>query len=379
MVQFDSDTFQAAYAGESIQLLPKEFALFQFLYENAGRSFSRDELLDAVWPLEAPTDRTVDDHIYRIRKKLAVWSHLLRVETIRGQGYKLVRSAPRQQESPLLHDEQFAADVNRMLHKYHGLGMGAAMQLLAEHRELLSLPGDPYYDAYVHFIRGDFEWLLTTDSMDIWKKLSYALFIYSAIQPDHTNISRYFEALIAKGSMLEREWINDLRLSVINHYIGEGKTEQAQEKLDAIRQDIVEMNSASFMSVFLLTEMYLQMQKGQIEEASAKLQECEMLLDQHPIQRERGALQVAKGILLYHQGEKAAGREAIEQGLETTRQTRFIPHLLVNLRRVLFCIGTHAFDETYYLRLHRQWDQLAAQFHFDQLKARTEQLLEQHL
>lgn len=379
MVQFDSDSFQAEHAGERLQLLPKEFALFQYLYEHAGQSFSREQLLDAVWPLEAPTDRTVDDHIYRIRKKLASWSHLLRIETIRGQGYKLVRNAPRQQESPLLHDEQFAADVKRMLYKYHGLGMGAAMQLLSEHRDILSLPGDPYYDTYLHFVRGDFEWLLTTDSLDIWKKLSYTIFIYQAIQPEHKNILRYFEGLIANGHLLEWSWLCDLRLAAIQHYIGEGRLEQAQEKLDAIRGDIAQLDSSSFTSVFLLTEIYLRMHEGQLKDAHEKLQECEALLAQHPIQRERGAFLIAKGILFYQQGEISAARQAVDQGLETIHQTRFIPHLLANLRRVLLYLKTNCCDEAYELKLQRQWDQLAAQFRLNELQAQAERLLEAHL
>lgn len=62
--------YTVEYDSEEIQLLRKEFLLFEFLYKNRGQTFSRDALLDAVWPLEAPSDRTVDDHIYRLRKKI---------------------------------------------------------------------------------------------------------------------------------------------------------------------------------------------------------------------------------------------------------------------------------------------------------------------
>lgn len=379
MIQFDSDTGKVAYAGEYIPLLPKEFALFQFLYENAGRSFTRERLLDAVWPLEEPTDRTVDDHIYRIRKKLARWSHLLHIETVRGQGYKLIRLTPKRQARPLLHDEQFAADINRMMNKYHGLGMGAAMQLLAEHRDILSLPVDLYYDAYLHFVRGDFEWLLATDSLDLWKKLAYAVFVYEATQPEHQTILRYYEGLIANGHLLEWSWLCDLRLGAIFHYIGAGRLGEAQEGLDAIRQDIAELHSPSFTSVFLIAEMVLRMAQNRLDEAEAKLRECEALLAEHPIQRERGAFLVAKGMLLYRQGAHAAARQTVEEGLETTRETHFIPHLLVNLQRALLFLRTHSCDEAHYQRLRRQWEQLALQFRLDELRVKAERLLERHL
>ncbi|WP_162848484.1 winged helix-turn-helix domain-containing protein [Paenibacillus nanensis] len=379
MIQFDSDTGKVAYAGESVQLLPKEFALFQFLYEHAGRSFTRERLLDAVWPLEEPTDRTVDDHIYRIRKKVARWSHLLRIETVRGQGYKLIRLTPKLQARPLLHDEQFAADVNRMMNKYHGLGMGAAMQLLAEHRDILSLPVDPYYDAYLHFVRGDLDWLLTTDSLDLWKKLTYAVFVYEAAQPGDQTVRRYYEGLIARGHLLEWSWLCDLRLGAIHHDIGAGRLEEAQRGLEAIREEIAELQSPSFTSVFLIAEMMLRMEQNRLGEAEAKLRECEALLAQHPIQRERGAFLVAKGMLLYRQGAHTAARHTVEEGVETTRETHFIPHLLVNLRRALLFLHSHSCDEAYAQRLQRQWEQLALQFRLDELQVKAGRLLERHL
>ena len=58
------------HSSEEIIFLPKEFQLFKFLYHNPSRVFTRDELLDAVWPMETPIDRTIDDHIYRVEKNL---------------------------------------------------------------------------------------------------------------------------------------------------------------------------------------------------------------------------------------------------------------------------------------------------------------------
>ncbi|REE93167.1 transcriptional regulator [Paenibacillus taihuensis] len=375
MIHLDQHTYQAAFAGESIQLLPKEFALFRFLYENAGRSFSRDELLEAVWPLEAPSDRTVDDHIYRVRKKMAKWSHLLRVETIRGQGYKLIRHAKKQQDSPLLEDEQFAVDINRILSKYHGLGMGAAMQLLATHRDILSLPGDPYYDTYLHFVRGDFEWILTTDSINYWQKLSYAAFIHATIQLQPQASLRYFERLITEGDMLSREWQYDLRINVIFHLLKSGMLVKAQQELDAIRQNIADLNSPSFTANFLIKEIHLQLQEGQMDAAAFTIQECENLLAQHPIQRERGALLVVKALFLYQQGSIASARQTLDEGMETTRHTQFIPHLLTNLNTALLYLRTHVRDETYRLKYERQWDLLAIQYRFDELLVKAEHLL----
>lgn len=372
MIHFEPDTYQAVYAGENIQLLPKEFTLLRFLYEHAGRTFTRDELLDAVWPLEAPSDRTVDDHIYRVRKKLAPWSHLVSVETIRGLGYKLTRHAQKQQESPLLQDEEFAADVKRMLSKYHGLGMGAAMQLLSTNRDVLGLPGDPFYDAYLHFVRGDFTWLLATNSLSIWQKAPYAVFIHAAIQSDPESSLSYFERLIAKGDKVEQKWKYDLELNVTYLYLQAGMLEKARKHLDDIRQMIVELQSPSFTAIFLLKEMYLLLLEEKYDAAASKLEECEALLAQHPIQRERGAFHVAKALLLYRQGAVPAARKALDEGIETTRQTQFIPHLISNLNLTLFFFRLHIKDEPYRQKYQRQWDQLAEQYQFPALVAQTD-------
>lgn len=377
MIHFNSDNYQITYAGERVQLLPKEFALFRFLYEHAGRSFTRESLLDAVWPMEAPTDRTVDDHIYRVRRKLACWNHLLRVETVRGQGYKLVRLAPESNINPLSLDEQFAVDVKRLFSRYHSFGMGAAMQLLAENREVLSLPGDPYNDAYLRFIRGDFEWLLTTDRVSLWQKLTYAVYIHSIIQQEPKATLPYLVKLLAKTDTLE--WRYDLQLSLVLHYTEAGRLENASNVLEAIRQEIDGLDSPSFKAVFLLKETYLAIWTGKLEIADAKLRECDELLIRHPIKRERGAYLVALALLLYLQSDIPAARLVLDEGMETLRHTEFLPHLLFSLGTMLRFLSIRQCDETYRLAYQRQWDQLAIRYRFAELLPRTEQLLRIHL
>lgn len=64
------DDYLVKYRSEEIQLLRKEFQLFECLFRDPSRLYTRAELLEMVWMQEEPTDRTVDDHIYRVRKKL---------------------------------------------------------------------------------------------------------------------------------------------------------------------------------------------------------------------------------------------------------------------------------------------------------------------
>lgn len=63
-----------------------EFDLLAFLARNAGRVFTRDELLDQVWGYNHyPTTRTVDTHILQLRQKLPD----IEIETLRGVGYRM--------------------------------------------------------------------------------------------------------------------------------------------------------------------------------------------------------------------------------------------------------------------------------------------------
>lgn len=57
--------------GEEIQLTRKEFLILAILIQNSGKYFSREEILGRVWDGDTlVTDRSVDVHIARLRKKL---------------------------------------------------------------------------------------------------------------------------------------------------------------------------------------------------------------------------------------------------------------------------------------------------------------------
>lgn len=78
--------------GEALQLSYYEVELLRFLYDRRGEPVSRDEILDRIWGIEAnPTNRTVDNFIVKLRKKIepdpAQPRHIL---TVYGVGYKLV-------------------------------------------------------------------------------------------------------------------------------------------------------------------------------------------------------------------------------------------------------------------------------------------------
>ncbi|MFN0093679.1 MAG: winged helix-turn-helix domain-containing protein [Dehalococcoidia bacterium] len=67
---------------------PKEFDLLQLFMTHPGRAFHRDELIERIWDNDLEmTDRTIDTHIQRLRRKLG--DEARRIQTVRGVGYKL--------------------------------------------------------------------------------------------------------------------------------------------------------------------------------------------------------------------------------------------------------------------------------------------------
>ena len=65
-----------------------EFDLLNFLYENRGIIYSREDLLQKVWGYEYEGDtRTVDVHIKRLRDRLKEDKDNSIIETVYGIGY----------------------------------------------------------------------------------------------------------------------------------------------------------------------------------------------------------------------------------------------------------------------------------------------------
>lgn len=76
--------------GKDLSLLPKEFALLEFLMRHPNQVFSAEALLSRVWASE--TDTTVDavsTCIKRLRKKIDVEGQTSIIKTVHGVGYKL--------------------------------------------------------------------------------------------------------------------------------------------------------------------------------------------------------------------------------------------------------------------------------------------------
>ncbi len=83
--EVEFEAFVVRYRGEEIRLTPKEFELFRYMLERAGRVLTRERLLERVWGYESEVDtRSIDAHIRRLRMKLGPARQ--HVETVVGLG-----------------------------------------------------------------------------------------------------------------------------------------------------------------------------------------------------------------------------------------------------------------------------------------------------
>ena len=73
-----------------LQLTKREFLLLECLMRNAGRSVTRERLIEAAWGLEADiSHNSLDFHMHGLRGKLSGADHVNPVRTVRGVGYRI--------------------------------------------------------------------------------------------------------------------------------------------------------------------------------------------------------------------------------------------------------------------------------------------------
>ncbi len=89
-IELDGKAFRCLRRGEEIRLLPKEFALLDFLIRNRNLVFTPDQLVDKLWA--GDTEVSVDairQCVKRLRTKIDVTDRPSYITTVVGVGYKV--------------------------------------------------------------------------------------------------------------------------------------------------------------------------------------------------------------------------------------------------------------------------------------------------
>ncbi len=87
-ILINAETYEVKLDGSLLALTPSEFKLLLKMAQNRGRVLTRDSLIEFVQGEGVSVvGRTVDTHIFGLRKKLGSASEM--IETIRGIGYRV--------------------------------------------------------------------------------------------------------------------------------------------------------------------------------------------------------------------------------------------------------------------------------------------------
>ena len=89
-VRLDEEGHRATIGGRDLSLTAVEFELIKVLVDHPGRIYTREQLMDAMYRDErVVSDRTVDSHIKKIRRKIStVLPDREVVHSVYGLGYK---------------------------------------------------------------------------------------------------------------------------------------------------------------------------------------------------------------------------------------------------------------------------------------------------
>ncbi|MBI3313453.1 MAG: response regulator transcription factor [Candidatus Omnitrophica bacterium] len=92
-LKVDLLTRRVTVGREEISLSQKEFSLLEYLIRHKGEVVSRVQIAEHVWDIHFdPLSNTIDVYINFLRKKIDGSRSKSKIETIRGQGYRLLES-----------------------------------------------------------------------------------------------------------------------------------------------------------------------------------------------------------------------------------------------------------------------------------------------
>ena len=82
---------EAKIDGRVLDLTQGEFSLLEYLMRHAGKTVSRQRIIDNAWgPASDITSNAVDVYVGYLRKKMNALSESMEIRTVRGIGFKLM-------------------------------------------------------------------------------------------------------------------------------------------------------------------------------------------------------------------------------------------------------------------------------------------------
>lgn len=88
-LRLEDTTMRSSLHGQSLELTTVEFKLLAFLVAHPGRIYSRDQLMEHIYPDQRiVSDRTIDSHVKKLRRKMeAIEPGCTLIRSVYGAGY----------------------------------------------------------------------------------------------------------------------------------------------------------------------------------------------------------------------------------------------------------------------------------------------------
>lgn len=353
MLHFEWKDYTVSLGGKSISLLRKEYMLLQYLFQQEGLTLTRTQLLNAVWADEYPSDRTVDDHIYRLRKKLKDWQEL-RIETVKGTGYRLTLQEPA--VSPIAHDKDFQQITENLLNKYHLYGQGDAIFTLVSQTNL-SFPADEEFNNALLFMQGDAEAIINNTKVPFSSKALFLIHFYLLFSEEEKEAFAYWELALEKLAFSASSETEATILAPVLFSLLSGELERADSYIQAAENKTVDAEHG-FYPFLQLNKLMLTMLLKQEEKTAALIKEMDSFFDVRPYLRELALLHVLKGLhaSMLHLPKEAL--EQLEKGMHMIKRSKFKSHqfFLLKVCCVFFKYHSPSDEVTHFV--HSYWSEL---------------------
>ncbi|AST89974.1 MULTISPECIES: winged helix-turn-helix domain-containing protein [Sutcliffiella] len=319
-ISFNLNEYSITIEGTTLKLLRKEFLLLDFLYQNKNQTLTRDQLLQAVWPLQVPSDRTVDDHIYRLRKKLKKWDNVVTIETVKGLGYKLVLYVPFHESHEIAHDMEFQSLTKNLISKYHLYGHGQAIQQLID-GSTFGIQLDDKHRLLVNFLQGDFLSILHSAELTNKEKALPLFGLYLLLEKDTKLVDYYLTNLELKQYFGEDDK-EEIDLIRILFELRKGNNDLAKSLLIQADSNI-SPKLVGFYGFFQINWLTYAISIKDWDLAEQKIDVLSSFFEQHPFQREYGLFLTLKGIYHFYVKRKVIAVNYFTQAFTVLKKTKF--------------------------------------------------------
>ncbi|WP_275695503.1 winged helix-turn-helix domain-containing protein [Ferdinandcohnia quinoae] len=378
---FTLTEYAVKFKGEQINLLRKEYFLLQYLYENANQAFSREQLLNSVWSMESPSDRTVDDHIYRLRKKLKPWSADFTIETVKGYGYQMTYDKNENEIAPISKDEEFHQLMEALIKKYHLYGQGEAIDTFIEKKSLgIELPKD--YESIMAYKKGDFWWFIHDKKIPMSEKLYFLIGIFQTISRDYSQSITYLNNGINRNAFSKNTRYEAETLGLLFAYVFNQEATRASQYMNKLSETIapeITNTDHGYYPFLKNIKMILALYQNDDDVFEELCNQMDEFYIKKPYQRELGIFTILKGLFLIRNGEQNRGRLETETGYEIIRKTNFKSHLFLALDVSMFLLEHTVTDDVTYKRLKERREKLNKEYNFPELLLEVKYILHKHL